>query len=197
MRSGSSVPRESVELLQKACPVLGCFACSFRCAEGARLSAPARARLGERRARRIRQDACLLGRACRSGPLGTCLDPRLTHAQRSAPPQGSSVPSGITRTNRSGGDVGTSPGINPITPYTTAALDYRASWIAGEMMEKTKVRCSHEDAEKTELQTKPARRRVLICTPLAAPSSHRRPPVARTTTLRCSRRPTETRTARR
>jgi len=34
--------------------------------------------------------------------------------------------------------VGTSPGINPITPYTTAALDYRASWIAGEMMEKTR-----------------------------------------------------------
>ena len=43
------------------------------------------------------------------------------------------------RTNRSGGDVGTSPGINPITPYTTAALDYRASWIAGEMMKKTAV----------------------------------------------------------
>ena len=35
--------------------------------------------------------------------------------------------------------MGTSPGINPITPYTTAALDYRASWIAGEMMEKTRV----------------------------------------------------------
>lgn len=55
--------------------------------------------------------------------------------------QGKSVPSGIVRTNRPGADVGTSPGINPITPYTTAALDYRASWIAGEMMEKTKV-CS-------------------------------------------------------
>lgn len=50
---------------------------------------------------------------------------------------GTSVPSPIVRTNRSGGDVGTSPGINPITPYTTAALDYRASWIAGEMMAKT------------------------------------------------------------
>ena len=33
--------------------------------------------------------------------------------------------------------MGTSPGINPITPYTTASLDYRASWIAGEMMAKT------------------------------------------------------------
>jgi hypothetical protein len=50
---------------------------------------------------------------------------------------GSSVPSGIPRSNRSGGGVGTSPGINPITPYTTASLDYRASWIAGEMMAKT------------------------------------------------------------
>ena len=45
------------------------------------------------------------------------------------------MPSPIVRTNRSGGEVGTSPGINPITPYTTASLDYRASWIAGEMME--------------------------------------------------------------
>lgn len=43
----------------------------------------------------------------------------------------------MLRTNRSGGGVGTSPGINPITPYTTAALDYRASWIAGEMKAKT------------------------------------------------------------
>ena len=34
--------------------------------------------------------------------------------------------------------MGTSPGINPITPYTTASLDYRASWIAGEMMKKTR-----------------------------------------------------------
>jgi len=50
---------------------------------------------------------------------------------------GKSVPSPIMRTNRSGSAVGTSPGINPITPYTTAALDYRASWIAGEMMAKT------------------------------------------------------------
>lgn len=56
--------------------------------------------------------------------------------------QGTSVPSPIVRTNRSGGDVGTSPGINPITPYTTASLDYRASWIAGEMMQKTKVRAA-------------------------------------------------------
>jgi len=52
---------------------------------------------------------------------------------------GTSEPSPIVRTNRAGGAVGTSPGINPITPYTTAALDYRASWIAGEMMEKTKA----------------------------------------------------------
>ena len=43
------------------------------------------------------------------------------------------------RTNRAGGEIGTSPGINPITPYTTAALDYRASWIAGEVVENTKV----------------------------------------------------------
>ena len=43
----------------------------------------------------------------------------------------------ILRANRSGGGVGTSPGINPIVPYTTAALDYRSSWIAGEMMQKT------------------------------------------------------------
>lgn len=54
--------------------------------------------------------------------------------------QGSSVPSGIVRTNRAGGGVGSSPGINPITPYTTASLDYRASWIAGEMVANTKVR---------------------------------------------------------
>ena len=47
------------------------------------------------------------------------------------------APSGMLRANRSGGGVGTSPGINPITPYTTAALDYRASWIAGEMVAKT------------------------------------------------------------
>ena len=51
---------------------------------------------------------------------------------------GSGIPSPIVRTNRSGGEVGTSPGINPITPYTTAANDYRATWIAGEMMEKTR-----------------------------------------------------------
>ena len=51
---------------------------------------------------------------------------------------GTSVPSPIMRTNRAGGNVGTSPGINPITPYTTAALDYRASWIAGEMVKTTK-----------------------------------------------------------
>jgi len=34
--------------------------------------------------------------------------------------------------------VGTSPGINPITPYSSAALDYRASWIAGDMATKSK-----------------------------------------------------------
>ena len=52
------------------------------------------------------------------------------------------MPSPIVRTNRAGGEIGTSPGINPITPYTTASLDYRASWIAGEMMAKTSVRRS-------------------------------------------------------
>jgi len=46
-------------------------------------------------------------------------------------------PTGMLRANRSGGGVGTSPGINPITPYTTAALDYRSSWIGGEMRQKT------------------------------------------------------------
>jgi len=51
---------------------------------------------------------------------------------------GTGVPSPIFRTNRAGGGVGTSPGINPLTPYTTAALDYRASWIAGEVLENTK-----------------------------------------------------------
>ena len=45
----------------------------------------------------------------------------------------------ILRANRSGGGVGTSPGINPIVPYTTAALDYRSSWIAGEMVAMTKA----------------------------------------------------------
>jgi len=52
---------------------------------------------------------------------------------------GTGTPSPIVRTNRTGGEVGTSPGINPITPYTTAALDYRASWIAGETVEKTRA----------------------------------------------------------
>jgi len=52
---------------------------------------------------------------------------------------GSSEPSPIFRTNRAGGGVGTSPGINPITPYTTASLDYRASWIAGDMVGTTKA----------------------------------------------------------
>ena len=52
---------------------------------------------------------------------------------------GTSVPSPIMRTNRQGESIGTSPGINPITPYTTAALDYRASWIAADMMAKTKA----------------------------------------------------------
>jgi len=47
------------------------------------------------------------------------------------------VPSPIFRSNRSGGGVGTSPGINPLTPYTTASLDYRASWISGEVVKTT------------------------------------------------------------
>lgn len=51
---------------------------------------------------------------------------------------GTGIPSPIVRTNRSGGGVGTSPGINPPTPYTTAALDYRASWIAGEVVDQTR-----------------------------------------------------------
>ena len=63
-------------------------------------------------------------------------------------PQGTSEPSPIVRTNRAGGAVGTSPGINPITPYTTAALDYRASWIAGEMMEKTRVRAAKREGPR-------------------------------------------------
>ncbi len=49
------------------------------------------------------------------------------------------MPSPIVRTNRSGGGVGSSPGINPITPYTTASLDYRASWISGETVAMTKA----------------------------------------------------------
>lgn len=53
--------------------------------------------------------------------------------------RGSPHVSPILRTNRAGGEIGTSPGINPITPYTTAALEYRTSWIAGDMVEKTKV----------------------------------------------------------
>jgi len=43
----------------------------------------------------------------------------------------------IARANRSGGGIGTSPGINPVTPYTNASLDYRASWISGDMVAKT------------------------------------------------------------
>lgn len=54
---------------------------------------------------------------------------------------GRSIEPGTTaqlyRANRNGGGVGTSPGINPITPYTKASLDYRASWIAGDMVAKT------------------------------------------------------------
>ena len=48
------------------------------------------------------------------------------------------VNSQIFRANRSGGGVGTSPGICPVTPYTGAALDYRASWIAGDVVKQTK-----------------------------------------------------------
>jgi len=60
-------------------------------------------------------------------------------SQRTMPAywSGGGVPSPIFRTNRSGGGVGTSPGINPLTPYTTASLDYRASWISGEVLKKT------------------------------------------------------------
>jgi len=53
-----------------------------------------------------------------------------------------SVESPINRTNRNSGGVGTSPGINPITPYTTASLDYRASWIAGDLVARTKEQSS-------------------------------------------------------
>jgi hypothetical protein len=52
---------------------------------------------------------------------------------------GNSTPSPIFRTNRSGNGVGSSPGINPITPYTTASLDYRASWISGQTVADTKA----------------------------------------------------------
>ena len=64
--------------------------------------------------------------------------PPRCHPAPPTPAQGNSVPSPIMRTNRAGGGIGTSPGINPITPYTTAALDYRASWIAAEMMAKSR-----------------------------------------------------------
>ena len=50
---------------------------------------------------------------------------------------GSSEPSPIFRTNRNGNGIGTSPGINPLTPYTTASNDYRAGWISGEVVKKT------------------------------------------------------------
>ena len=79
----------------------------------------------------------------------------------------------ILRANRSGGGVGTSPGINPIVPYTTAALDYRSSWIAGEMVAMTKATTHNQNAKTlTETiqneargmrnsETKPAKRRPL------------------------------------
>ena len=79
----------------------------------------------------------------------------------------------ILRANRSGGGVGTSPGINPIVPYTTAALDYRSSWISGEMVAMTKA-TTHNQKSKTLTETiqneargmrnsevKPAKRREL------------------------------------
>ena len=84
----------------------------------------------------------------------------------------------ILRANRSGGGVGTSPGINPIVPYTTAALDYRSSWIAGEMVAMTKATTHNQNAKTlTETiqneargmrnsETKPAKRR-----PLPPPTS--------------------------
>ena len=95
----------------------------------------------------IRLQTCqLTGRYART--IARLLPPPFRFSLLAAPPsQGNTVPSGIVRTNRSGGDVGTSPGINPITPYTTASLDYRASWIAGQMVGKTKV--THNEWIKT------------------------------------------------
>ena len=43
----------------------------------------------------------------------------------------------VCRADRTGGGVGTSPGINPLVPYNPAALEYRASWIDGAMMALT------------------------------------------------------------
>ena len=53
----------------------------------------------------------------------------------------------MLRANRSGNGIGTSPGINPVVPYTTAALDYRSSWIAGEMVAMTKATTHNRDAK--------------------------------------------------
>jgi len=66
-----------------------------------------------------------------------CQQPSRHHPPAAAAAAMVNAPSAMLRTNRTGGGVGTSPGINPITPYTTAALDYRASWIGGEMRAKT------------------------------------------------------------
>lgn len=49
------------------------------------------------------------------------------------------MPGPIFRTNRGGGAVGTSPGINPPTPYTPASIDYRTSYVAENMVAKTKA----------------------------------------------------------
>ena len=54
--------------------------------------------------------------------------------------------SSMLRANRSGNGIGTSPGINPIVPYTTASLDYRSSWIAGEMVAMTKATTHNQNA---------------------------------------------------
>jgi len=92
----------------------------------------------------------------------------------------------MMRANRTGGGVGTSPGINPITPYTTAALDYRASWIAGEMVAKTAETTQNQRSKSwtetlnnesrgmANFSTKPPKRREL------------RPPYVRTQYLESS-----------
>jgi len=68
------------------------------------------------------------------------------------------VNSQIFRANRGGADIGTSPGICPITPYTGAALDYRASWIAGDMVKHTKVQTPNQKSHLwAEMLTNEAR----------------------------------------
>jgi len=42
----------------------------------------------------------------------------------------------IHRAHREGAGIGTSPGINPLTPYTSAANEYRASWIGADMAQR-------------------------------------------------------------